>query len=50
MISTIVHEWYHQFMNGYGHNPPNDEDSAEAYGEAAAKKYEDDNGRKCGGL
>jgi hypothetical protein len=50
MISTIAHEWYHQWLNGYGHNPPNDEASAEAYGEQAADKYEADNGSKCGGL
>jgi hypothetical protein len=50
MISTIAHEWYHQWLNGYGHNPPNDEVSAEAYGEQTADKYEADNGSKCGGL
>lgn len=50
LITTIVHEWYHQFLNGYGHNPPNDEASAEKYGKDAADRYQADNGSKCGGL
>jgi hypothetical protein len=50
MIITVVHEWYHQWMHGYGSSPPNDEDSAENYGKQAADRWQADNGSKCGGL
>ena len=50
LITTIAHEWYHQFMNGYGHEHPNDETSAENYGKDIAAHWQADNGSKCGGL
>jgi hypothetical protein len=50
MIITIVHEWYHQWLNGYGNAHPNDEVSAENYGKQAADRWQADNGSKCGGL
>ena len=49
LIITVVHEWYHQWMHN-GSSTLNDEDHAEAYGEAAADRYQADNGSKCGGL
>jgi hypothetical protein len=46
LISTIAHEWWHQWM----YNGDNDETKAEKYGNDTADKYQADGGAKCGGL
>jgi hypothetical protein len=37
-------------MNGYGHDAPNDEKSAEDFGKDLAARWKADKGSKCGGL